>query len=698
MFCSCLSRAKAPGRAPLLLRVPLSALRRGLACAAFTALAALAAAPAPAQDTAPAAQPPVRGLDYVGMPRLTEVRVSPDSRHVAFRLADARGRHVLAVSELAKPGDARVLVAVPDGDVVDAEWVNEKRLIYTARRTGEQIAQGEAGIFAIDIDGSRIQHLVAWVYDLGRSGTRFKEKLLPYGWFFHRSLRGRGDEVLMEERNVRALDNRGIVTLARLDTATGQLTRISSGAPSGGSDHVFDRDGELRIVTTTEQDRHRVHYRAPGTADWVVVEDQPWLDGGLIEPLYIERDGSWVVRTNRGRDTEGLFSYDPKARRLLPEPLVAVNGFDVRGDFTVDDTQQLISSAWVRADRWQPVWFDEKMAKVQLEVDAALPKGRVNVVSCGDCTKATAFVVESSSDRVPAEYLVYDRSSKRLTQLGRQRPWLAEDRQGRRTFHRVAARDGLSLPVIVTHPATVATGTPAPTVVLVHGGPWSRGADTEWSAEPQFLAAHGWRVLEVEFRGSLGFGDKHFRAGWRQWGQAMQDDLADALAWAVREKLADAGRVCIVGGSYGGYAALMGPVRHPGSYRCAASFAGVTDLTKMFSGFWTDIPEKHRRHSMAQLLGDEKADDEMLRRFSPINRVAEVKVPLFMAYGKEDRRVDGAHTERFATAAREAGWPVEVMAFSNEGHGFSNQRNHARYLEALAAFLQRHLAAAGPGR
>jgi dipeptidyl aminopeptidase/acylaminoacyl peptidase len=135
----------------------------------------------------------------------------------------------------------------------------------------------------------------------------------------------------------------------------------------------------------------------------------------------------------------------------------------------------------------------------------------------------------------------------------------------------------------------------------------------------------------------------------------------------------------------------MGPVRHPGSYRCAASFAGVTDLTKMYSGFWTDIAEHYRRYNLAQLLGDERADAEMLRRFSPINRVAEIKVPLFLAHGRDDRRVDIAHTERFATAAREAGLPVEVLAFSNEGHGFSSQRNHARYLEALAVFLQRHL-------
>ena len=671
--------------------------RSGLATLAIAALCT-AGAPAAAQAPPPAAaEPKVRGLNYVGTPRMTGATVSPDNRHVAFLLTDDRGRQVLAISELAKPGDARVVAAVPDGDVFEADWVNEKRLIYTARKTGEVITEGEGGTFAIDIDGGRILHLVSWTFDLGRSGTRFKEKLLPYGWFFHSGLRGRGDEVLMKERNVRALDDRSIVAFARLDTATGQLTRVDGGMPSGAISHVFDAAGELRIVGTIEQGRYRVHHRPAGSSAWVVVEDQPLFDGGLIEPIYIERDGSWVVRTERGRDTEGLFSYDPKARRLLPEPLIAVDGFDVRGGFTVDHGQQLISSAWVRADRWQPVWFDEKMALVQQEVNATLPKGRINVVSCGDCARASSFVVESSSDRVPAEYYVYDRSARKMTQLGRQRPWLAEGSQGRRSFHRTPARDGLSLPVVVTHPAGVPGGTPAPTVVYVHGGPWVRGADTEWSAEPQFLAAHGWRVLEVEFRGSIGFGQKHFRAGWRQWGQAMQDDLADALAWAVREKLTDPARVCIVGGSYGGYAALMGPVRQPGAYRCAASFAGVTDLTKMYSGFWTDIAEQFRRHNLSQLLGDERADAEMLRRFSPINRVAEIKVPLFLAHGKEDRRVDIAHTERFATAAREAGLPVEMLAFSNEGHGFSSPRNHARYLEALAGFLQRHLGG-GAGR
>lgn len=665
------------------------------------ALGAAVAAPARAQTAAPASAasaPAVPALNYVGVPRISEVEVSPDDRHVAFLPIDERGRRVLAVSELAAPGNARIVAALADGDIRAVNWVNEKRLIYTAQKTGLVIEQGEGGIFAVDLDGGRLQHLVAWVYDLGRSGTRFKEKLLPYGWFFHASLRGRGDEVLMHQRNTRSVDDRSIVAFGRLDTATGQLTRVDAGMPSGAVRHVFDRDGELRIVSTVSEGRQRVFHRPADRDAWTPIEDLPVTDDGHLEPLYIERNGSWVVRTSRGRDTAGLYSYDPAKRQLLPEPLVAVDGFDVSGGIGADWRQQLISSVWVQADRWQRVWFDEKMAAVQQEVDASLPKGRVNGLSCGDCATATRFVVKSGSDRVPAEYFVYDREARKLALIGPSHPWLAESSQGRRSFHRVAARDGLTLPVVVTHPARRPAGEPAPTVVYVHGGPWVRGADTSWSEEPQFLAAHGWRVLEVEFRGSLGFGQKHFRAGWRQWGQAMQDDLVDALDWAVKNKLADPGRVCIVGGSYGGYAALMGPVRHPGRYRCAASFAGVTDLSKLFSSFWTDIPQHAQRFSLPELLGDESADAEMLRRHSPIHRVAEIKVPLFLAHGLEDRRVDVAHTERFAAAARDAGLPVELMTFSNEGHGFYSTRNHVRYLEALAVFLQRHLGGPAPKR
>ena len=179
-----------------------------------------------------------------------------------------------------------------------------------------------------------------------------------------------------------------------------------------------------------------------------------------------------------------------------------------------------------------------------------------------------------------------------------------------------AARDGLPIPVYVTHPKGSTPKEPLPAVVLVHGGPWVRGSDRRWEAEAQFLASRGYRVLQPEFRGSEGYGFAHFRAGWQQWGLTMQDDLADAVQWAAAQGLVDPARVCIVGASYGGYAALMAPVRHPDRWRCAASFAGVTDIDLMFSSERSDVSERSKRYGYASLIGDPKADAAKLRQNS----------------------------------------------------------------------------------
>jgi dipeptidyl aminopeptidase/acylaminoacyl peptidase len=246
--------------------------------------------------------------------------------------------------------------------------------------------------------------------------------------------------------------------------------------------------------------------------------------------------------------------------------------------------------------------------------------------------------------------------------------------------------------VVVTHPAGAAPGQPLPTVLLVHGGPWVRGTDLDWSAEPQFLASRGYRVLEVDFRGSTGLGGKHFSAGWRNWGTSMQDDLADALAWAAQQKLTDPARVCIYGASYGGYAALMSPIRHPDLYRCAISHVGVTDPVLLFSGNWTDISEQSRGYSLKTLIGDPEADAEMLRQASPLHRVKELKLPVMIVQGRQDRRVEPVHADRFVSAARAAGVSVERHDYE-DGHGFYIPEYHADFLGKLEAFLARHIGA-----
>ena len=173
----------------------------------------------------------------------------------------------------------------------------------------------------------------------------------------------------------------------------------------------------------------------------------------------------------------------------------------------------------------------------------------------------------------------------------------------------------------------------------------------------------------------------------------MQDDLEDAVQWAAREKLVDARRVCLMGGSYGGYAALMGPIRHPATWRCAVSFAGVTDIELMFSIYWSDVGEQAKQVGLPVLVGDPEKDAARLQATSPLRRVAEIKVPVLLAHGALDQRVPIDHARKFASAARAAGVPIETVIYDDEGHGWVKPEDLTDFLTRLEKFLARATAA-----
>ena len=214
---------------------------------------------------------------------------------------------------------------------------------------------------------------------------------------------------------------------------------------------------------------------------------------------------------------------------------------------------------------------------------------------------------------------MFDRVSGQLNPVGTGRPWIDPRTMATRDVVRIAARDGLSIPTLITHPRRTTAmpqgaKVPAPMVVLVHGGPNVRGTRWGWEPSAQFLASLGYLVVEPEFRGSLGYGFRHFKAGWRQWGQAMQDDVTDVTRWAVERGLADPDRVCIAGASYGGYAALMGMIREPKLYRCAINWVGVTDMELLYTVPWSDTSEAAMGYSMPLLIGDPRQDQAMMRQ------------------------------------------------------------------------------------
>jgi acetyl esterase/lipase len=641
-----------------------------------------------------AANEPPDARHYARPSAISSMSVSPSGGHAAIVWRVEGRPAVAAVVDLSRPGDVKVVGGFPRSEVQSVGWVNDDRLHFfaiAADSGAELVREGDAGVFAVDRNGENLRQLIDWRWRNEETGSRIRPRVLTYGWRIHASLDD-GSADLVVAHSSSDNDNDALPgRLARLNTLDGRLQNLNRGAPAPASGWLLDGAGEPRVVSVERDGRSKLYWRAPGSESWALLEDVSQLSDDRLVPLALEPDGTLVVATSRGGDTTALFSYRPDRRTLEPEPVVSLKGFDVDPLTVVDTRTRRVVGVHTRADGWMSVWFDERLATIQHAVDKSLPAGRVNRLLCGRCESTQRFVVHSWSDRHPGEYYVYDHAARKLQSLGEARPWLQEARHGRRSFHRVAARDGLSLPVVVTHPPAADATRPVPAVVLVHGGPWLRGSSLDWDDDAQFLASRGWRVLQVEFRGSTGFGNRHFRAGWQQWGLAMQDDLADAVAWAARERLVDPARVCIVGASYGGYAALMGPVRHPDTYRCAASFVGVTDLELMFSSRWNDISAQAKRHGLPALLGDPTRDAERLRQSSPLHRVRDIKVPVLLVQGALDRRVPEVHADTFERSARAAGVAIERVDYADEGHGFVRSVNRADYLRRLEAFLRRSL-------
>lgn len=672
------------------------ALCRGaLLWAVLGGLSLLTAAQTVAQLTPASATPAPPAEHFVRPPAIADVRMSPSGKHLAAILAHVDGKQVLGVIALDPLGEPRTVAAFADVDIVDARWVNDNRLVFHfANRTAPADRRRTIGLYAVDRDGKNLRELIASqpASDFDSTASRITSRVLPWDWSLYSAIDDGSADVLVSRGDY---DGDGLLrgqTLARLDTSTGRSASISQGLQSHATDFIADRRGNLRAYSTSRGGRTTWFWRESPDVAYQQVAEFDTYGGSGWEALALDEQGRLLVLARHRRDTTALHVFDPRQRVLLPEPMIAVAGFDLAPILVFDHQSQRLLGLHLFTDRPLSHWIEPQLARLQAGVDAALPAGRHNGLDCGrSCVDSRFVVINTDSDREPGAYLLLDRQSMSMQPIARERPWVSEAAQARRSFQRVPARDGLQLPVYLTKPQ--GSDGRLPTVVLVHGGPFMRGHNLHWNAHAAFLASRGYLVIETEFRGSAGYGWRHFSAGWRQWGLSMQDDLADALAWAVREGHADADRVCIMGGSYGGYAALMGAVRQGDLFRCAVSFAGVADIGLMYDINWSDFGNEWRYHGMPRMVGDPKADATQFEQTSPLRRAAEIRIPILVAHGLLDQRVPIDHFRRFVAAATAAKVPIETMVFDDQPHGFRNPARHAEYLRRVEAFLARSLVA-----
>jgi len=332
-------------------------------------------------------------------------------------------------------------------------------------------------------------------------------------------------------------------------------------------------------------------------------------------------------------------------------------------------------------------FFDETSADARLyhSLEAAFKQPVYITSSTRDGKKV---LVETWTGNDPGAFYVFDTVAKSAQHLISRSEWLDVDKTAPVRAVSLKARDGLPLHGFLTLPHG-SNGRNLPMVVLPHGGPYQVFDSGRYDMESQMLADAGYAVLQINFRGSDNYGRAHAQAGARQWGGTMQDDVTDATRWAISQGIANKDRICIYGASYGAYSAMMGTVREPGMYQCAAGYVGVYDLPMMFTR--GDVQE---RGSGMTYLRDWLGDPAKLGAVSPVTLAGQIKVPVFLAAGGEDKRAPIEHTKRLEAALKKAGTPVESLYYSTEGHGFYRPEHEREYYSRLLAFLSNSLGGA----
>ena len=668
-------------------------LRKRARCLIWGALALLAASVAWAQTT-----PPLLPAELFFKPaEVLDAQLSPSGRRMAVTTTLGGGRVALFVWDLENEGKVTSAANFKDADVARFAWVNEERLVFSvidlSEGSGQQVAPG---LFSVRFDGEQYRQLVM------RQGMPFitsggaMPARMPLPWQ-HRLLhvpQGGGDDVIVGELTFSGNDLVGVYPM-RLNVINGRTSTLALNAPTGVTGWLFDSQGQARVAITRGGGRRQTYWRAPGQDEWKLIDDSEILRASFTPAFVDDAGGLYVTRSEGPEQIRVLARFDFSTGKPEPKAFVVAPGFDFNGTLITSRGTGSAMGVRVDTDAETTVWFDESMRRVQQLADARLP-GYINRLSCRRCDRSDRVVlVRSWNDRDPGYLWIYREREGQAASwklFSRVRKGVDPKQMANVDFQRISARDGRDLPLWLTIPPGRKMGDRGPAVVLVHGGPWVRSGHWRWSAMEQFLASRGYLVIAPEFRGSTGYGDAHYRAGFKEWGQAMQDDVADAARWAIGQGWAD--RLCIAGASYGGYSTLMGLVRDGDLYKCGVAWVAVADPFLYLKGSWwvhDDIGDEGRRYGLPQMVGDAEKDAEMLKAASPLLQASRIRAPLLLAYGESDRRVPIEHGERLRKAMRDAGQEPQWVSYPGEAHSWIKLETHLDFARRMESFLDKHL-------
>lgn len=636
-------------------------------------VASLAAYAEPASEPQPSvagaaakARQLISATDFGALPFMVRPKMSPDAHYIATT-AYIHGKKMLTILELGPKTIPTHSFALPGKwDLMWYRWAGNDRVL---------ISVGHSQVFY----GDEVYVTRLIMYDLKTEKSSF----------VGRKGEGiEGDDVIHVDRDGHWLLLNVQKTIYdypsvwRVDLDTMEMKRVVGEYP-----HVWnwfaDSSGVVRAGLGIEGKRWWLLYRKDEKAKFQKVmkrKIKPDEDNGSIE-RFVPIDGTdhGYAVTNLRTGRYGLYRYDfstdTVGDAVFEHPQVDID------DFTEADDGRIVAVTYTD-DRSRIEWLDPQMKELQAKIDQALPNRINRVISMS--RDRTRMLVWTGSASDPGAYYYYRSTDGQLNLLSRPYGEMTGKQLSDMQSVTYPARDGLEIPAYLTVPFGV-EARQLPMIILPHGGPFARD---EWGYDtwPQFLANRGYVVLQPNFRGSTGYGRDFVSKGEGQWGRTMQDDLDDGVKWLVDQGKVDPKRVCIMGASYGGYAAMWAAARNPDIYRCAISFAGISDLAAMIR-YDRRAFSATRYHTAwrEKVQGDSSFD---LNTVSPLYAVDRISIPLLIAHGADDENVPLSQSKKLHEALTKANKQHSYVVYDGEGHGFDKPENATAFLERVDEFLR----------
>lgn len=585
--------------------------------------------------------------------------ISPNGQYIAY-LAPYKNRKNIFVQEIGSEESQRI-TNVTDRDLSGYFWANNERLIYVR-----------------DFGGDENFHL----FSVTKDGEDEKD-LTPFDGVRAQIIDDLEDDpshmiVGLNKRNPQVFDP------YRLNINTGDLSLLAENPGNIGS-WMTDHKGKLRMASATDGVNSSLLYRDTEEEAFRVVLTTSFKE--TVEPMFFDFDNGTTVyaASNKGRDKVAIVTMNASTGEELEEiyshPEVDVSYLSYSQKRKVPTTVSY--TTW----KTQYHFLDQEIKQIYTELGQKLPGYEIALTSANKAEDR--FVVRTYSDRSLGAYYLYDKATKALTHIVDVSPWLKEEQLAEMKPIQYQSRDGLTIHGYLTLPKGIEAKN-LPVVINPHGGPWARD---QWGFNPeiQFLANRGYAVLQMNFRGSTGYGRAFWEASFGEWGLKMQDDVTDGVQWLIDQDIADPNRIAIYGGSYGGYTTLAGITFTPELYACAIDYVGVSNLFT----FMETIPPYWElyRQMLYEMVGDpsDPEDKKRMEATSPVFHVDKIKAPLLIAQGAKDPRVNQAESDQMVAALEAKGVPVEYLLKENEGHGFRNEENRFEFYGAMERFLNQHL-------